>query len=226
MAWFGRKKSKANEVAESVAEETPEVTDAPPTGPFDIAQVDDLEGYLDLGVIKILTQPEMNIRIELDSATRAPLAVSVGLGDSVMQLQAYAAPKSAGIWKDLRAERVESAEAQNGEAIEQHGPFGSEVVMKLPVQTPAGSGIRPLRCVGIDGPRWFLQALFIGPAATDMKAAVPLEEALRGVVVDRGDEPLPPKRIIALTIPGQAQAEPGTPSFTMPSRGPEITEIR
>ncbi|OKL54885.1 hypothetical protein BSZ39_01505 [Bowdeniella nasicola] len=226
MAWFRRKKADAAEDMAPLEEEQVDSVAEELTGPFDISQLDDLDDRLDLGVLKVPPRMKMNVRIELDAATRAPLAVAVGMDDSVMQLQVFAAPTSRGIWSELLEERAETGEAQNAGVVRQHGPFGSEIVLHLPIQTPAGTGTRHLRFVGIDGPRWMLQAMFIGPAAHDPSAAVALEKVLRDVVVDRGSEPLPPKRVIPVTIPGSAVADDANPNLAMPGRGPEIQEIR
>ena len=56
------------------------------------------------------------------------------------------------------------------------------------------SGMRLVRFVGVDGPRWFLRGLFTGPAADGGEQAELLEEVLRDVVVVRGEHPVPPGR--------------------------------
>ena len=68
-----------------------------------------------------------------------------------------------------------------------------------------------MRFVGVDGPRWFLRAMFAGPVATDDEAAAVLEDALRGVVVVRGTEPLPVREPVPLQLPsGVELPEPGS----------------
>jgi hypothetical protein len=57
---------------------------------------------------------------------------------------------------------------------------------------------------GIDGPRWLLRATFVGAAADPAKAQV-LEDALRQVVVVRGNEPLPVGEPVPLTLPKEVQ---------------------
>ena len=225
MAWFRRTKRQGSEpVPEGDGDQ--DVPELPGRGPFDSAAAPDRGEAIDLGALRVPATPGMSVRIELDATTKAPLAATVGLGESAMQLQVYAAPKSRGLWDEVRAERAETARAQSGAVTEQHGPFGSELVVKIPVTTPAGSGLRPIRFVGVDGPRWMLQATIYGPAALNATAANPLEEILAGVVVHRGEEPLPPKNVIALTVPGQAAPPEAAPGLAMPGRGPEIQEIR
>jgi hypothetical protein len=92
----------------------------------------------------------------------------------------------------------------------------------------------------VDGPRWFLRGVFSGAAAEDSAAAAPLEELLRGVVVVRGEHPMPPRDMLELRLPpeaaaaleeqAKAQQEGQENRFaTQPNpfeRGPEITETR
>ena len=66
---------------------------------------------------------------------------------------------------------------------------------------------RPARFVGVDGPRWFLRGLITGPAAAGPEAAGALEEAFRGIVVVRGNEPMPVREQLPLALPPQAAAQ-------------------
>ena len=66
--------------------------------------------------------------------------------------------------------------------------------------------MRPIRFVGVDGPRWFLRGLFAGAAAADPAAAAPLEAVFREVVVVRGDHPMPPRDLLELRLPAEAAA--------------------
>ena len=87
----------------------------------------------------------------------------------------------------------------------------------------------------MDGPRWFLRAVFQGPAVHDEAAAADLEEVVRDVVVVRGSEAMAPREVLPLRLP-QAVAdeaaqtvedgEESRPTLDPFRRGPEITEIR
>jgi hypothetical protein len=100
-----------------------------------------------------------------------------------------------------------------------------------------GDGVRLVRFVGIDGPRWFLRALFTGPAAAGGEAASTLEDVLRDVVVVRGEHPVPPRDILELRLPPEARqafeeqaaaAEENRfrTDLNPFERGPEFTETR
>ena len=161
---------------------------------------------------------------------------------SEMHIQAFAAPKRAGLWDDVRAEIAAEIAGAGGRSEEREGSFGTEVVGNVPTEPgkPA-SGLRLVRFAGIDGPRWFLRGMFSGAAATDPAAAAPLEAVLSQVVVVRGDHPMPPRDLLELRLPPEAaaaieeqaraqQAEQEQNRFATPpnpfNRGPEMTETR
>jgi len=72
----------------------------------------------------------------------------------------------------------------------------------------------PVRFVGIDGPRWFLRAMLMGPIAVNATKAAPFEDALRAIIVVRGSEPLPVREPVPLQLPKEAadQLGAGQPS--------------
>src|SRR5262249_36162926 len=123
--------------------------------------------------------------------------VTVVRGENGLQLQAFAAPKSGGLWDDVRQEIATEVARAGGESREASGPFGVELHVKVAVDEPgraAGRGPRqPVRFLGVDGPRWFLRGVISGPAASRSALARPLEQVFGGVVVVRGDHPVPPR---------------------------------
>jgi len=202
-------------------------------GPFDRSEVESVEGRLDLGALWLTGFPGMVV------------------GESAVQLQAFAAPRSEGIWEDIRAEIAASITSQGGTADKTSGPLGAELNAQMPSPGPDGRTVfSPVRFLGVDGPRWFLRAVISGPAAVDESAAAHLLEVVRSTVVVRGDEAMAPRELLPLTLPQQAdaaelaagdQAADGSPSqdsgdgsaqpgpalddFKPFERGPEITEI-
>src|SRR4051812_33778162 len=178
----------------------------------------------------------MELRLEVDEATGAVNGVAVLLGGSAVLLHAYAAPRSEGIWDEVRAEIGAGVTRQGGTADEVPGPFGRELLVRVPVRTADGrTGHQTQRFVGVDGPRWFLRAVFQGPAAHDEAVAAELESVVREVVVVRGGEAMAPRELLPLRLPEaaeaaataeQEQAEAERPSLDPFTRGPEITEIR
>ncbi len=201
------------------------------SGPWDVDEVDDELPRVDLGAIRLPGVPGMELRMEIDKATNVVSAASVLLDGSSLQVQAFAAPRTDGIWDEIRAEIAESVTQQGGSVDDLPGPFGRELLARLPVRTPEGrTGHRPARFIGTDGPRWFLRGVLSGRAAVEPEAAQTLEKVFAGIVVVRGTEALPPRDLLALRLPGPAgpaaEAAPEAPGFDPMTRGPEITEIR
>ncbi len=226
-----------DEVAEGVPDEgAPENVLVPERdhGPWDVSEVDGLGTRVDLGSIWLPGVVGMELRMEIDKATEVVSAAAVNLDGSALQVQAFAAPRTEGIWDEIREEIAESIVKQGGSADDLPGPFGRELLARLPVRTEEGrTGHRPARFVGADGPRWFLRGVITGRAAVDPEAARALEAVFADIVVDRGQEARAPRDLLALRLPGQsAPVVPQDPEARQASdldllrRGPEITEIR
>ncbi|MCL1898698.1 MAG: DUF3710 domain-containing protein [Micrococcales bacterium] len=210
----------------SGATEQSETTKA--DGPFDVTQVPELGRRIDLGAIRLGAKPGMAVRLEVDKASRQPVAVAVSQGGSTLRLQAFAAPKSAGLWEEVCQDLINQSQQAGGRAELASGPFGQEVLATMPVEGKKSK--QRLRFIGVDGPRWFLRGQLSGPAATDTLAARQLLEVFASVVVVRGTEARPPKDLLRLHPPGQGpdqehEANPATGEQVF-KRGPEITEVR
>lgn len=201
------------------------------TGPWDAEEdVPDVE-RVDLGGIRVPLVDGIEVQVNVSDEQQI-VAATILHATSAMQIQAFAAPKSAGLWRDVRREIIAELKESGGSAEDADGPFGPE--LKATVPTPdAGKGqpkTQPARFVGVDGPRWFLRAVISGDAAEDPSAAEPLEAVFAGIVVVRGDSPMPPRDLLELRLPREAQqaleeqaAKSGLNPF---ERGPEITEVR
>ena len=216
---------------EDAADEQASTADGSPRarGPWDVTEVPERDKRIDLGALWLPGRDGMQLRMEIEKATQVITGVAVTLNGSTLQVQAFAAPRTDGIWDEIREEIAESVGKQGGSADEIPGPFGRELLARLPVRTAEGrTGHRPARFVGHDGPRWFLRGVLTGRAAIEPDAAVELEDVFADVVVVRGDDARAPRELLALTMPGATRA-PVTPSTSEPdllARGPEITEIR
>lgn len=213
-------------------------------GPFDAAEVQPDGSRLDLGALLVPAIPGMQLNVEVDEAAQTVNAVHLALGGSYVQMQAFAAPRSSGVWADIRTEIAQSITAQGGSAEIVDGPLGREISARMPGNAAA------LRFFGVDGPRWFLRAVVSGPAATEEPAAERLVEAVKATVVVRGADAMAPRELLPLRMPQPTQPpEPdpglesgldaGPDSSPEPSpagrtaddlkpfeRGPEITEVR
>jgi hypothetical protein len=214
----------SDETADETIEATPESVRRD-VGPWDVAEApDDDVARLDLGALQVPTLPDVEVRVEADQSGDVS-AVLLVHGASGVQLGAFAAPRTEGIWPEVRAEIGEGIVAEGGSILETEGEFGTE--LHATVKTPDGD--QPVRFVGVNGPRWFLRAVFTGAAAADPEAEQVLTESLRNVVVVRGGDPMPVRDPLPLRLPREIveqQAEPERKGVQPPKRGPEITEVR
>lgn len=171
-------------------------------GPFDESEANAVRPYIDLGGIKILPREGLNLRLEVEEQTKRIVAVGLDYAGSTLQVQPFAAPRSAGLWDETR-EQIREQLRQQGSRVEEHdGPLGPELLAEVPVSAPDGStGTRLARFVGVDGPRWFLRGVIGGAAASNVDAAADVEDLFRSLVVVRGGSPMPPRDLIPLRMP-------------------------
>lgn len=210
-----------------------------PHGPWDAGDVNDDVQRLDLGALQVPVPEGTEVR--LDVQDDQVVAATIVDGRSAIQIHAFAAPRSEGIWEDVRREIADSLNSSGGSAEEVDGPFGRELRARIPLPPEAQqpgmqSPTQPARFVGVDGPRWFLRGLVTGAAATDPQQAGALENAFRNVVVVRGPEAMAPRDLLTLRLPREAVQQMGQavpedeqqqrPTLDMLERGPEITETR
>ena len=218
----------------------PSVPAAPPgreNGPWDVSEVDDPAsgGRVDLGGMWLPGRPGLEVRIEADQATSQVVAVTLVLADSALQVQPFAAPRTEGIWDEVRGEIRAGITKQGGTSDEVEGPLGTELRTKVPVRAQDGStGVQPARFLGVDGPRWFLRGVITGRAAVEDGADEQLVEVLRDVVVVRGEEAMAPRDPIPLELPatpaaaerrGRTRADDGGDRGAV-GRGPQAVRAR
>jgi hypothetical protein len=230
--------SQASAESSDSSDAAPAETGRSVTGPFDVSEVSSRDGYVDLGALLITPSEGLQLRLEVEEATQRVVAVTMDLNGSSLQLQAFAAPKTEGLWDEIREQIGQSVGSQGGQVEEVQGAFGTELIAKLPAGAQDGSqGYRVARFIGVDGPRWFLRGVLGGAAAMEREAAASLESLFRKIVVIRGDSPMPPRDLLQLRLPKDASPTPppvdtelagpelAGPEFKGPERGPEITQI-
>lgn len=271
---FGKKKRQSEEALEASAEENEKAVDAAENvdeaqegvalpkpsaeyegrgdkhGPWDVEDenVPDYDEYLDMGSYYLPFLKGIELRVKANRATQQVLGTTITYGSSSVEIEAFAAPKTLGLWDDVRADLIEA----NKDAKEVEGVFGTELA--LPVTVKGGRKVLT-RIVGVDGPRWMLRGIFSGKAATDPEGeeAKALNQFFADIVVERGDDPLAPRDLIPMHPPvapaerkaAKAAAEeaeqkteiPGKPKGpfdsdqqvevkTTLSRGPMFSEVR
>ena len=239
---FGRRRRQEADEAEFIDDEPgpQERADAvdDPKGPYDVedAPRDDVH-RLDVGALRVPALEGVQIQFQVEEASGRPMSVVVADGQSAMELAVFAAPKSLGLWNDVRDEIIEQLEANGGSPRTVDGYYGRELELSLP--TPVPGQMVPGRMIGVDGSRWFVRAVMTGPGALDPTQAPLLEETLRRLVVVRGDDAMPVREPLPLKLPKEvadhveglrgedgtgAEASSGRPE--MPAPGARIAELR
>jgi hypothetical protein len=156
---------------------------------------------LDFGSLKVPAVQGMQLRVEVDEQQN-PVALSVMLDDTVLQVQAFAAPKSEQLWDDVRQEIAEGIRGGQGKARETDGPFGRELQAEVVLTDGDGKTLRqPARFIGVDGTRWFLRGVVTGAGATQPERAEAVEQIFAGVEVERGEQAAAPRDPLPITMP-------------------------
>lgn len=171
-------------------------------GPFDIEDFDDPEAAavarLDLGSVLIPMPEAGQVQVEL-TEQGVPSSVWVVTPNGRFTIAAYAAPKSAGLWREVAGELADSLRGDGAKVRIEDGRWGREVVG---IGT-AGQGQTPgvVRFIGIDGYRWMIRCVVNGAPETVDALAVEAREALADTVVRRGETPLPVRTPLTVQLP-------------------------
>lgn len=209
MAFGQRKGSRRGEKkAEKAGKDNPgsaeveEFDDAVLEGPFDIDDFDDPEqakvARLDLGSVLIPIPETGQLQVELAN-TGVPSAVWVITTNGRYTVSAYAAPKSAGLWREVAGELVEALRNDSASPALKGGPWGNEVL---------GSGNSgAVRFIGVDGYRWMVRCVVNGSAETFDALLEEARTALADTVVRRGETPLPVRTPLPVELPEPMAAQ-------------------
>lgn len=194
---FGRRSNKG---AGETPDEEQALVDAlegedPASGPWDSSEVDppeDGDGRLDLGSVRVPMPEGGQVQVEME-VSGAVRSVHLVTADGRITVAAFAAPRSPGQWREVAAELSQGLRADQAQVTVEDGPWGREVLGI----GPAGA----MRFLGVDGPRWMVRCVAAGPASTVSALAVTAREVLADTVVVRGDEPLPVRTTLPVTLP-------------------------
>jgi hypothetical protein len=167
---------------------------------------------LDFGSLKVPAIDGMQLRVEMDEQEN-PIAVSVLIDETVLQLQAFAAPKTEPLWEEVRQEIAEGIRGGQGKAMEADGPYGRELHAEVVISDPSGSTTRQAaRFIGVDGERWFLRGVVTGAGATEPAMAEAVLTIFGGVEVERGTQAAAPRDPLPITIPDDPALVAGDPA--------------
>jgi hypothetical protein len=164
-------------------------------GPFDIDDFDDPKdaelARLDLGSVLIPMPEGSQLQVEL-TENGVPSSVWVVTANGRFTIAAYAAPKTAGLWREVASELADSLRKDSAKVSIKDGPWGREVV-------GVASGV--VRFIGVDGYRWMIRCVVNGPEETSEACDEEARTALADTVVRRGDTPLPVRTPLPVELP-------------------------
>lgn len=207
---MARLRKKDRHEVEDVAIPAPEAPGVRDQGPWDSTEKSGTEeqGYIDLGSLLVRGEEGLALQLPADNEEGDIGSVMLVADDSALELRAFAATRSGGLWDEVRADILEEVARLGGECAEAEGPFGAELQVTMPATMPDGeTGVQPSRIIGVEGPRWMLRATLLGEAALFPEEHA-LMAALRDVIVVRGAEPRIQREPLLLTIPPHAIAAP------------------
>ena len=194
----------AIEVKKVLAHQDP---DQAKIGPWDSNDPDRSEppqGWtaIDLGALIVHIPNDVELRMEVREEDNAVLGIEIEGKDLVMQLMAYAGPRSSDMWDEVRGEIAESIAAEGGTFSDRQCGARTHLIAVL----KDGSKSVNARFIGYDGPRWFVRAVISGARAHDDSAIGGLQEIVNNVVVIRDDLARPMQEPLDLSLPsGPAQ---------------------
>lgn len=180
-----------------------------PTGPYDASEVD-VEGdgveRVDLGGMLIAPAQGLELRLQVDEKTNEVQSVVLAGATGAVEVRAFAAQRNGDLWSDVRRQIAADTARRGGTATEQEGSFGTELLCERTVKAEDGTtSQQPSRVIGVNGPRWFLRATYLGRPALDAELAAPWDAAIRAMVVCRGEGAMAPGDPLPITLPPQAR---------------------
>ena len=176
-------------------------------GPFDVTELGIVDNFVDFGAILIpADNPDVKLRIEVEELTGKLVAVTLEHLDSTLQITAFSAPKTDGVWAGAREQLAETVVAQGGKTS--YVQTGFDLALQAEFFVGDSSAVRTVRFIGVDGPRWFLRGSIEGAALNDIAVESAIESLFRSVVVNRGDSAMPPGEMLELTMPPGNVAPP------------------
>ena len=183
---MARRRNKHQPDEDVVVEETV-VEGVRHDGPWDSAErspVADDPTYVDLGPLIVHARPGINVQMPTDGNGEDIGSVVLVTDDAALEVRAFAATRSGGLWDEVRDDLILEVERLGGQCDQVDGPFGPELRVRVPVELPDGEqGFQPSRIVGVEGP--------FGP---ELRIKVPVE-------LPDGEQGFQPSRIVGIEGP-------------------------
>lgn len=181
-------------------------------GPWDETEDAPQAERMDLGSMKVPMDQGSDIQVNVAQDKQGKqriIGITLVRGRTSLQVQPFAAPKSSGLWDEMREELRKQVTQQSGRVEDHDGPFGAELRALVPVKGRTNEEGKQLgqrvRFIGVDGPRWVLRGVIRGEGASKPEMMAEAERMFAGIVVARGDQPAPPNEMLPITVPKEIQ---------------------
>lgn len=182
-------------------------------GPLEFSSDLDTSSMLDLGAVFLPNIPGLEVNLDLDPRSGKGKSVSLHLNMTIAEVQIFAAAINDDLWATMRDSIASGLRDQKVDCTVEMGRFGTEIHAVMPtVDLDGNAHVQPVRFVGVRGSRWLVRAVISGDGAltsTSNAAAIPeIDDVISQLVVNRGEDPIPPGERLALRSPTSNSEDP------------------
>jgi len=174
-------------------------------GPMEFTAELDTSAMLDLGAVFLPNIPGLEVHLDLDPRSGKGKSVSLHLNMTIAEVQIFAAALNEDLWATMRDSIASGLRDQKVDCTVEMGRFGTEIHAVMPtVDLDGNAHVQPVRFVGVRGSRWLVRAVISGDGALlggQPNAGPDIDEVISQLVINRGDEPIPPGERLALRSP-------------------------
>ena len=187
-------------------------------GPFEFTPDVDTSSMLNLGAVFLPNIPGLEVHLDLDPRSGIGKSVSLHLNMTIAEVQVFAAATNEDLWASMRDAITSGLREQKVDCTVEMGRFGTEIHAVMPtVDLDGNAHVQPVRFVGVRGSRWLVRAVISGDGALlgtqqDIDAVPEIDDVISKLVINRGEEPIPPGERLALRSPNDPSDASGNPT--------------
>ncbi len=176
-------------------------------GPLEFSSDLDTSSMLDLGAVFLPNIPGLEVHLDLDPRSGKGKSVSLHLNMTIAEVQIFAAAVNDDLWATMRDAITSGLRDQKVDCSVEMGRFGTEIHAVMPtVDLDGNAHVQPVRFVGVRGSRWLVRAVISGDGALVVEqpnadAGPEIDDVISQLVINRGEDPLPPGERLALRSP-------------------------
>lgn len=176
-------------------------------GPLEFSSDLNTSSMLDLGAVFLPNIPGLEVHLDLDPRSGKGKSVSLHLNMTIAEVQIFAAAVNDDLWATMRDAITSGLRDQKVDCSVEMGRFGTEIHAVMPtVDLDGNAHVQPVRFVGVRGSRWLVRAVISGDGALVVEkpnadAGPVIDDVISQLVINRGEDPIPPGERLALRSP-------------------------